>query len=69
MSRKVFFSKKKHDMFSDILIEDVNLMLHKDLEVSRQYLRPFLSYRENPGGRQNLPGSGSRVTTQVAFSR
>ena len=64
-SLKRSFSKKKKIStdFSDILVGDVKMMLGKVLKVSRRYMPPFLSYRENPsGGRRNSPPpSGARV--------
>ena len=42
--------------FSDILVGDVKLMLGKVLKVSRRYLPPFWSFRENlAGGRYSPP--------------
>ena len=35
---------------SEILMADFKLMLGKVLKVSRRYMLPFLSYRENPAG-------------------
>ena len=52
------FSQTFLDRFSEILLADVKSMLRKVRkaeEVSRRCLLPFLSYRENPAGGQNLP--------------
>ena len=37
------------------MMVDAKLMREKVLKVSSRYLLPFLSYRENPAGGQNLP--------------
>ena len=52
--------------FSDILVADVKLMLGKVLKVSRRYLLPFLSYRENPagGGRYSPPPAGRGLSNE-----
>ena len=41
--------------FSDILLEDVKLMLNKVLNISSRILPPSLSYRENPPGGAETP--------------
>ena len=60
---KTPFSQKNLDrFFSEILMADVKLMLGRVLKVSRRYLPPVFSYRENPaGGRICPPPSGARV--------
>ena len=56
MSLKCHFLKNLSTDFSEILVEDVKLMLVTVLKVSRRYLPPFVRYRENPaGGGQYLP--------------
>ena len=60
---KTQFSKKKKSIdFSEVLVADVKLTLGKVLKVSRRYLPPFLSYRENlagGGGDIRLPQRGA----------
>ena len=46
---KTLFSQKSRANFYEILA-DVKLTTNKVLKVSRRYLTPFLSYRENPTG-------------------
>ena len=43
------YCKKYQRILSDFFfLVDVKLLLGKVLKISRRYLRPFLSYRENP---------------------
>ena len=65
-SLKRHFLKKFSTYFSEILSEDVKLMLDKVLNVSHRYLWWFLSYRENTGGEGNIfpPASTVRVKLQ-----
>ena len=46
-SLKHNFQKKKLKVFSQILMEDVKLILDMVLEIPRRYMLPLLSYREN----------------------
>ena len=54
-SLKRHFLKNFSTDFSEILLEDVKLMLDKVLKVSCRYLMSFLSYRENTGGGNIYP--------------
>ena len=60
-------SQKFLDNFPLILVEDVKLMLNKELKVSHQYLPLFLSYRENLGVVENLPLPRAHAKTHAAF--
>ena len=55
--------------FSDFFLVDVKLLLGKVLKISRRYLRPFLSYRENPAvSAESAPPpllSGTRVIALI----
>ena len=57
VATKTLFSQKFLDSFlSEISVADVKLMLGKVPKVSRRYLPPFLSYRENSaGGPESAP--------------
>ena len=66
VTKTPFSQKIITGFFLEILVADVQLMMGKVLKVSRRYLPPFLSYRENPagGGRICPPPpatSGARV--------
>ena len=62
-SLKRYFLKTFSTDFSEILLADIKSMLEKVSKVLHLYLPPFLSYRENPEGGQNLPPppSGAHV--------
>ena len=47
--------KKFWTNVSDILLEDVKLMLNKVLNISSRILPPSLNNRENPAGRADPP--------------
>ena len=66
VTKTPFSQKNITGFFLEILVADVQLMMGKVLKVSRRYLPPFLSYRENPagGGAEYAPSpatSGARV--------
>ena len=68
---KHHFLKEFSTDFSEILVEDVKLMPEQVLIVSRRYLPPFLSYRENPagGGGRICPPSGVRFKMHPVWKK
>ena len=58
-----FLKKISPVFFSEISLTEVKLMQGKVLTISRRYLMPYLSYRENPAGGRICPPppSGARV--------
>ena len=57
------FSQNFSTDFSETFVADVKLMLGNLLKVSRRYLQPFLSYRENSaaGGAEFAPPPAGRM--------
>ena len=53
--KNAIFWKYSRRIFSAILLAGVKLVLGRVLKVSRWYLPPFLSYRENPAEGRNCP--------------
>ena len=60
MSLKRHFLKNFLTDFSEILVEDVKLMLEKVLKVSRRYLPQFFLATE----RKSAEGNGGRICPQ-----
>ena len=65
VNKKPFSQKNSDVFFSECLVGDVKLMLGKVIKVSRRYLPPFFSYRENPAGGAIFAPPAGRVLTRA----